>query len=78
MHLAAAPISLTTRSMVRNGQSASFMNTRPSRFTTATGVPLDAFTTRQPMPGVPSGRFAGRTSRGSSPMYSIASFLSHR
>ena len=53
-------------SAVRNGHSASFMNTRPSRFTTPTGVPLAALNTLQPSPGVPAGRFAGRTSRGSS------------
>src|ERR1043166_1789909 len=78
MTLACLPSVSSTASAVRNGQSASFMNTRPSRFTTPTCVPLAALNTRKPRPGVPSGRFAGRTSRGSSARYSIESFLSHR
>src|ERR1043166_6071720 len=78
MTLACLPSVSSTASAVRNGQSASFMNTRPSRFTTPTCVPLAALNTRKPRPGVPSGSFAGRTSRGSSARYSIESFLSHR
>ena len=58
--------SASTRSAARKGQSASFMKTRPSRLTTPTVVPSAARKTRQPSPGVPGGRFAGRTSRGSS------------
>ena len=64
--LAWPPSASSARSAAVNGESISFMNTRPSRLTIPTGVPSLARNTPQPLPGVPVGMFAGRISRLSS------------
>ena len=62
-------------SAARKGQSIGSMNTRPMRLSTAT-LCGPHFTVTWPTPGVPAGKFAGRSSRFSFVMYSTISFLS--
>src|SRR5689334_24066036 len=64
-----------TSSAFRNGQSIGFMNTRPMRLSTATRCG-PVLTVTWPTPGVPAGKFAGRSSRFSRVMNSTISFLS--
>src|SRR5262249_18612101 len=62
-------------SAFRKGQSIGSMTTRPIRFSTAT-LWGPAFTVTCPTPGVPAGKFAGRSRRFSLVMYSTISRLS--
>lgn len=60
----------------KNGSSSGGKNVRPCKLMTASSLPF-AFTYVIPFPGVPSGKFAGRTKFGTSSIKSNISFLSH-
>ena len=59
--------------MTANGSSNGVMKTRPMALMTSARLPFLVSTSAAPRPGVPFGKFAGRTSRGARSMNTSAS-----
>src|SRR4051812_2167512 len=66
-------VSSSVRSATAKGSSSASMYSRPMRLTTRTRPPFRVSTMAAPRPGVPGGKFAGRTSRGWRSMKTSAS-----